>query len=98
MERDFYEMERKKWLSKWQKEKWRWSVVKNFFGILIFVIFFILINWLFVEGLKREEQRECYQWQEWAKELDNFYLTPAQKEQCDYWSIEVIAPVKSINY
>lgn len=94
MERDW--QERKRWLKEWQPKQWSWlEIAKGFIYLLVFVIFLTIISWIALIGLQREEQRECYQWQEWAQELKVFYLTPSQKEQCDRWGIQVEAPVKN---
>lgn len=48
----------------------------------------------FAEGLNRHEQAECLGWQENAREFEGFYLTKAERMQCDHWGIEVDAPTK----
>jgi hypothetical protein len=42
------------------------------------------------EGLKRNEKAECYRWQEQAKTIKGFYLSPAEQAQCDHFNIKVI--------
>jgi len=46
------------------------------------------------EGLNRHEITECYQWQQWASEYSEFYLTEWQAQQCEHHGIAVEAPVR----
>jgi len=48
-------------------------------------------GWIFLQGIDRDEQRECYQWQSEARDIRGYYLTAWQKEQCDHWKIRIEA-------
>ncbi|MDE2102573.1 MAG: hypothetical protein KGL39_35325 [Patescibacteria group bacterium] len=45
-------------------------------------------------GLSRQEEAECYQWQNQAKHYAGFYLTQWQSEQCLAHGISIDAPIK----
>ena len=57
--------------------------------ILVLVIFLLMLP-VINEGLKRNEKAECYRWQEQAKTIKGFYLSPAEQAQCDHFNIKVI--------
>lgn len=57
---------------------------------LVAVVFFLLMTWAF----NVSEQQECVKWQGYATSLNSFYLTAAEAAQCNYWHIEVKAPIK----
>lgn len=40
------------------------------------------------------DKADCYKWQEWAKEYPGFYLTKNEVKQCEYFGIQVEAPVR----
>jgi hypothetical protein len=67
------------------------------FAVLVVVL--SLLTSILDSALKKEEKRECLQWQKWSRESrkDLFYLTPWQKEQCDAVGIKIDAPVKGGN-
>ena len=81
----------------WQKRLKK--AVEKISELIVVLLMGFLFAFALVKGIEREGKRECYQWQQWARELNNFYLTPVQKQQCDRWGIgiQVVAPVKSIN-
>ena len=45
--------------------------------------------WLFSQGIKRQEVRECKQWARQAKTLKGFYVTDWQQDQCRVYKIKV---------
>ena len=72
------------------------------FLILLSLIMAVLTFWLVYPKItsalesvmKKEETRECFQWEKWSKEAKEvFYLTSWQKEQCDAMGIKIDAPV-----
>lgn len=72
--------------------------------IVFFVVAFVMLVsvaalWIvsypiLISAIEREEKSECVRWQQQAKEIEIFWLTPWQKEQCDTMGIEINAPVK----
>ena len=60
------------------------------FATILTSIFFYSL-WI---GLDKQAMHECLVWQKQAKEFPGYYLLKWQKEQCDYFGIEINAPVK----
>lgn len=58
-----------------------WAVVVGLLSVII---------WL---SLASVEKSECLRWKEEAGKYPNYYLLKWQKEQCDHYGIDVIAPV-----
>lgn len=50
--------------------------------------------WVIPVSLSRSEQMECMKWQRWSEEYQEFYLTPAEADQCKAHNITINAPVK----
>ena len=47
------------------------------------------------QALEKSERYECLKLQSWADSgLVDFYITPDQKKQCDYYGITINAPIK----
>lgn len=59
----------------------------------LFILFGLL--WAFNYGWQKHDYYSCLQWQRDAKVYEGYYLTQSQKAQCDYFGVEVAAPVKS---
>lgn len=73
------------------------GIAKIFIGgavLATLIIFFALT--IGPAALEKEEKRECLQWQKLSQELrsDLFFLTPAQKKQCDVLRVKISAPIK----
>ncbi len=77
---------------------------RRFSDVIIFFITLVTVPvmfWMILEttsalesAAQKEERNECIQWQKQAKEINVFYLTPWQKEQCDVVGVKIDAPVK----
>lgn len=65
-------------------------------SLIVVFIFFWMFATTLESALKKEEKRECIQWQQQAKELrkDLFFLTLQQKLQCSRIGIMIDAQVK----
>ena len=51
---------------------------------------------IFEYGVERIEKAECLKWQDYGHQYQSFYLTQAEKEQCDRYGIEIEAEVKAL--
>ena len=60
------------------------------------VAFFIIMGicGLLIYSWNKNEQIECRTWKQQAHEYKGFYLTKAQKAQCNYWKIYFTVNVK----
>ena len=68
--------------------------MKKILKVVFYLILFVGGCFL-VEGLmSRQEQFECYQWQGYAEEFEDFYLVEWQAKQCKHHGIKINAPIK----
>ncbi len=78
--------------------KKRGGKMKKILKIILSTIIIIALLIIFFKaaegGLEKMERIECLRWQETAKTIPGFWLTPWQKAQCDHWGIEINAPVR----
>lgn len=69
------------------------------FGILGLILLFILIlsGRILWEGVSKAEERraraECSKWQEESREYPQYFITGAQKSQCDWYGMDIDASV-----
>ena len=70
-------------MSNFWSRNWEIVVAIAMIPVLIAILYF---------AVNINEQNECHKWAYNAKTLNNFYLTAAEAEQCNYWHIEVKAP------
>lgn len=59
------------------------------------VIMLVAFGSLVVNAINKSEISECKKWQSQAEEVDNYYITPWQYEQCSYHQITINAPIKN---
>lgn len=66
-------------------------MTKTKFGAYLFAFVAIITLMICgaIEGVKRQEIKECNQWQEQADTYPGFYLLDWQKEQCQAHGIEI---------
>jgi hypothetical protein len=75
-------------------------MIKDIFTGILAIAFIFLLAWSFGMGINKQERVNCFTWQKEAKEIrpwdgrSGYYLTKNQKEQCDYWGIQVDAVVR----
>lgn len=62
--------------------------------IIIALTFSLALAAGLIVGMDRQDRADCLTWQSQAKQLDGFFLTQDQADQCAHWHIEVDAPVK----
>lgn len=58
------------------------------------ILFLLVMLPIMNEGLKRHETAECLEWQQWANEYSEFYLTEWQDAQCTHYGITIDAPAR----
>lgn len=64
--------------------------MKNFILFLIFLVCVGAFALAFLEGIKKQEQVECYKAQSQSVEFpDNFFMNLAWKNTCDSYGIEI---------
>lgn len=65
---------------------------KSTTALLTFIIVsaFVAI-WIYGSGLS--DQSDCLTWAQEADVYPAFYITPVEKEQCDYWHVQINAPI-----
>ena len=63
----------------------------------MYIIVALFVGAVMIAGIEKafliQEENECMQWQEQAKEFPSFYLTTYQKEQCDRHRIDIDARI-----
>ena len=69
---------------------------KNLISFVIIIGLIFVMGWAAKSGLAKDEKNDCLKWQRLSHELRPglFYLTPWQKEQCDYWGVKIDVLVK----
>ena len=60
----------------------------------ILVAAFFIFLWAAKTGMERQEKYECQNWQRQANEYPLFYLTDAQKKQCDEIGYKMALPIE----
>ena len=63
-------------------------------AILAFLIGFCAFFLIMGQAVKAYEKAECERLQVYSKSFVFFYLTQAEKDQCDAYNIQIDAPVK----
>ncbi len=61
---------------------------------LIITALIIVFGFFAVKEGQTADKNDCLKWQKEATEYQGYYLTKNQKAQCDYYSVEINAPVK----
>lgn len=65
-------------------------MIKNKILVASLILFLLVGLGLIVnKGVKKQEEAECYQWQQNEKTISNWYNTIWQKEQCLNYGIEL---------
>jgi hypothetical protein len=64
-----------------------------FSAVLVLAIFLVLIILVGSVAIDRTAIAQCKTWQMQSEQYPLFYLTQNQKDQCDYYSITINAPV-----
>lgn len=64
-------------------------------GIVVLVVGLVAM-FIFEHGVEKAEKAECLKWQDYAHQFESFYLTQAEKQQCDRYQVEIDAPVESL--
>jgi len=62
-------------------------------AVVLIAGFFVFL-WAAKTGMERQEKYECQNWQRQANESPLFYLTDAQKKQCDDIGYKLALPIK----
>lgn len=57
------------------------------------VAFGATLLWALGHAMNQNDIAQCYRWQEQATQYKGFYLTKAEAAQCEYWKINIGAPV-----
>lgn len=60
---------------------------------IIMAIFLIVFFFALSDGIEREEKNECLKLKSQEKKV-GFFLTPEEKEMCDYAGVKINAPVR----
>ncbi len=78
------------------KEKTKIDIISAMGTIIALVIFSFALSWMFISSLKKEEKRECIQWQNWMREIrvDVFAPSVEMTEQCRRVGVELPAKIK----
>lgn len=64
-------------------------MIKAILRALVAVSLIVAFGLVAVEGVKRHEQVECYQWQEDGEIIRGWYSVEWQREQCLSYSINL---------
>jgi hypothetical protein len=67
--------------------------MKKIILVIIGAIFIIGVGKLIAIGVDKNEQYECYRWQEQSWKFNQFYITKWQALQCQHWNIEINAKI-----
>ena len=66
---------------------------KVLFNIGAPLIFMAVLLWALVYGWGLQDKHDCLQWQQDASVRIGYTITKSQKDQCDYWHVQIAAPV-----
>ncbi len=69
------------------------KLMKNLGKISMLIVLLFTLGFVLRGVLEKEERRECFQWQDWVKEIRDFKPSSAMQDQCNYWGIKIDAPV-----
>lgn len=62
--------------------------------LLFFAAFLGLIVAASVYAMSATDKADCHEWQQEAGDFAGFFITRNQKDQCDYYGIEINVPVQ----
>lgn len=64
--------------------------MREYFKItLVWLVVITGFYWFMSGTFDRMEIAECLKWQAEAQEFENYYITPWQKDQCNYHDIKI---------
>lgn len=70
------------------------SLLKTLVVGTLSVLVVVGIAFAFSYALDKQEEVTCFGLQQQANVMQAFYITPLEKEMCDYHNIEINAPVE----
>jgi len=63
--------------------------MKNIFQVLLFLLFLVLVGWVALEGIERQERAECERWIQDSKQYPGYYFTDWQRQQCERYGFNL---------
>ncbi len=63
------------------------KILKTILCVIIITAICLAVFLIFEEAVRKQEIRECYQWQEQAEQFEGFFLAGWQEEQCSHYQI-----------
>jgi len=71
------------------------TTMKTIIEIILGIGLAALLFWGVMMGISRAEKIECRTWQKEAQEIQGYWLTQWQADQCQAHGIKVEAPIKT---
>lgn len=68
--------------------------MRHILFLLLFTLMLGAIVGASIYGISKQDKVDCNKWAAQASVYSAFFITQSQKDQCDYFKINIKAPVK----
>ena len=73
----------------------KFTTISNVVLVVLVIALIGMLYWVGKRGLSKAEYYECLKWQKEATEIQDYYITHWQSEQCKTYQVEIDAIIKN---